>query len=50
VEALTAAEIEACARTLLDPREMLWMVVGDAAQVEPPLRALGAGDIIPVHA
>ncbi|MGH9581809.1 MAG: M16 family metallopeptidase, partial [Bryobacteraceae bacterium] len=50
VEALTPAEIEACAKSLLDPRQMLWMVVGDAAQVEGPLRALGMGDIIPVPA
>lgn len=50
VLALTIAEIEACARSVLDPERMIWMVVGDAHQLEPSLRSLGLGEIIPAKA
>ncbi|MGH9651971.1 MAG: M16 family metallopeptidase [Bryobacteraceae bacterium] len=50
VEALTPAEIESCAQSLIDPRRMLWMVVGDAAKVEEPLRERGVGEIVRVQA
>lgn len=50
VEALTSGDLEECAKSILDPRRMLWMVVGDASQVEGPLRALGIGEIIRAQA
>ncbi len=50
VSALTIAEIESCAKLLLDPRHMIWMVVGDRVQIEPGLRALNIGEIIPTEA
>jgi zinc protease len=50
VSALTTAELERCAQTLLDPREMVWLVVGDRAQLEAPLHALGIGEIVPTSA
>jgi zinc protease len=50
VSALTIPELEACARTLLDPRQMIWMVVGDRSEIEAPLRALQIGEIIPTEA
>ncbi|HSU59021.1 MAG TPA: hypothetical protein VLI55_06890, partial [Bryobacteraceae bacterium] len=50
VSALTIPEIEACAKSLLDPRHMVWMVVGDRSAIEPSLRALNLGEIIPVEA
>src|SRR6185437_11234855 len=50
VSALTIPEIEACAESLLDPRHMVWMVVGDRSAIEPSLRALNLGEIILVEA
>jgi hypothetical protein len=46
VSALTIPELEACAKTLLNPQEIVWMVVGDRAQLEAPLRALNIGEIV----
>ncbi|MBV9676036.1 MAG: insulinase family protein [Acidobacteriaceae bacterium] len=50
VSALTVPDLEACARTLLDPRQMIWMVVGDRAVLEGPLRELGIGEIVATEA
>ncbi len=50
VSALTIPEIEACAQSLLDPKHMIWMVVGDRSAIEPALRALNLGEIIPAEA
>jgi zinc protease len=46
---LTPATIEACAKMLLDPQEMIWLVVGDGAKVEPSIRSLGIGEIFPIQ-
>ncbi|HEX4232051.1 MAG TPA: pitrilysin family protein [Bryobacteraceae bacterium] len=45
VAALTAADLDAEARSLLVPEHMVWMVVADRDQVEQPLRDLGIGKI-----
>jgi zinc protease len=50
VSALTVPELESCARSLLDPRQMIWIVVGDRASIEPALRELQIGEIIPTQA
>ncbi len=50
VSALTACELESHAKTLLDPTQMIWMVVGDRSEVEPAIRALDLGEIIPTEA
>ncbi len=50
VSALTVADLEACARTLLDPSKMIWLVVGDREKLESPLRALNIGEIVPTVA
>ncbi|MFL6415495.1 MAG: M16 family metallopeptidase [Bryobacteraceae bacterium] len=50
VRALTAAELETCARELLIPEKMIWMIVGDRATLEPALRDLGIGDVIGMEA
>jgi zinc protease len=50
VSALTAAELEKCAAELLDPRQMMWMVVGDREVLEPGLLQLKIGEIIPIDA
>jgi zinc protease len=46
VSALTTTDIEAAAKSLLDPANMIWMVVGDRAAIEPALRALEIGEIV----
>jgi Predicted Zn-dependent peptidases len=40
-QALTAAEMDAAARAVLDPEAFIWVVVGDASVVRPQLDALG---------
>ncbi|MGI9074222.1 MAG: M16 family metallopeptidase [Bryobacteraceae bacterium] len=50
VSAVSIADVNACAKLLFDPRQMVWMVVADRSQVEPGLRDLGIGDIIPAQA
>jgi predicted Zn-dependent peptidase len=39
--ALTAAQLDAAARAAIDPDRFVWVVVGDAAVVQPQLEALG---------
>jgi zinc protease len=48
VSSLTIPDLQAAARTLLDPTQTVWMVVADRAEVEPALRALNIGPIVPV--
>jgi len=50
VSALTVPDIEACAKSLLDPGCMIWMVVADRSQVESSLRSLKLGEIIVANA
>jgi zinc protease len=50
VLALTIEDVEACAKSLLDPQTMIWMVVGEASQLEPALRDLEIGEIIAAEA
>ena len=49
VSALTIADLESAARTIIDPDETIWMVVADRSQVEGDLRKLEIGEIIPVE-
>jgi zinc protease len=39
--ALTAADMDAAARAAINPATFVWVVVGDAAVVQPQLEALG---------
>jgi predicted Zn-dependent peptidase len=39
--ALATAELDRAARAAVDPRKLLWVVVGDAAKVRPQLEKLG---------
>ena len=50
MRALTVPELEACARELLNPEEMIWMIVGDGAALEPALRDLGIADVVRMDA
>jgi hypothetical protein len=38
---MTAADMDRAARQVIDPAQFVWVVVGDAAKVEPQLKALG---------
>ena len=38
--AITAADLDAAARKAIDPRRLVWVIVGDAAKVRPQLDAL----------
>ena len=38
--AMTAADLDKAARAVIDPKTLLWVVVGDAAKVRPQLDAL----------
>jgi zinc protease len=49
VLALTVADLESAARTIIDPQQTVWMVVADRSQVEADLQKLGIGEIIPVE-
>jgi len=49
VSALTIADLEKAARTIIDPQQTVWMVVADRSQVEADLQKLGIGEIIPVE-
>ncbi|HVI25393.1 MAG TPA: pitrilysin family protein [Xanthomonadaceae bacterium] len=44
IEAMTPAQVNAAAQTL-DPNAMTWVVVGDLAKMEQPLRALKVGEV-----
>ena len=46
VTALTIGDIESAAESLLEPKEMIWMIVGDRAELEAPLRSLGIGELV----
>ena len=48
VSALTVTDIEKAAQSLLRPEHTIWMVVGDRAAIEKPLRELAIGEIIPL--
>jgi zinc protease len=50
VSALTSDDLQRCAKSLLDPQEMIWLVVGDRAELEGPLRALDLGELVPTAA
>jgi predicted Zn-dependent peptidase len=41
LRSLDAADLDAAARAVIDPAKLVWVVVGDAAQVRPQLDALG---------
>ncbi len=44
IEGMTTARVDAAARTL-DPNAITWVVVGDLAKTEAPIRALNLGEV-----
>jgi zinc protease len=45
VLALTTATVNEAAREVVKPKNMIWVVVGDRAKIEPGLKELGFGEI-----
>jgi len=45
VEAVTQAEVQRAAQQHIDPSRLAILVVGDRAQIEPGIRALGLGEV-----
>jgi len=46
--AMTAPQMDAAARAIIDPRQFVWVVVGDASVVRPQLEGLGlAIEVVP---
>ena len=45
VRALTVGDLEAAAKELVHPDQLVWVVVGDRSKIEPPVRELGWGEI-----
>jgi zinc protease len=43
--AVTIADVDRVARSLIKPDQQIWVVVGDRARIEPGLRQLGFADI-----
>jgi predicted Zn-dependent peptidase len=50
VAAISAADVRAAANRNIRPDELVVVVVGDAAAVEPELRAAGLGDVTVIPA
>ena len=45
VQALTAADLQAAASRLIHPEALTWVIVGDLAAIEAPVRKLGLGEV-----
>src|SRR5690606_16827699 len=45
VNALTSADLQAAARKLVRPDALTWVIVGDLAKIEAPIRALNLGEV-----
>ena len=45
VQALTPVDVNAAARKLIHPDALTWVIVGDLAKIEAPLRALNLGEV-----
>ncbi|SFF51383.1 zinc protease [Fontimonas thermophila] len=50
VEGLSPAAINAAARRLVHPDALTWIVVGDLARIEQPIRELGWGEVMVLDA
>jgi zinc protease len=50
VRATTEAQVNAAARKFVAPENFVWVVIGDRKKVEPGLKELNLGDIVPLDA
>ncbi|MBT2143828.1 MULTISPECIES: pitrilysin family protein [unclassified Rhodanobacter] len=45
IEAQTDASVEAAAKEIIHPDQLTWVIVGDLAKIEAPIRALNLGQV-----
>jgi predicted Zn-dependent peptidase len=45
IEAQKDADVEAAAKEIIHPQQLTWVIVGDLAKIEKPIRALDLGDV-----
>ena len=45
ISALTTSDLDAAARKVVHPDNLVWVVVGDRAKIESGIRELGFGEI-----
>ncbi|HZY34556.1 MAG TPA: insulinase family protein, partial [Rhodanobacter sp.] len=45
IEAQTDASVEAAAKEIIHPGQLTWVIVGDLAKIEAPIRALNLGQV-----
>lgn len=45
IEAQTDASVEAAAKQVIQPNRLTWVIVGDLARIEAPIRALNLGQV-----
>jgi zinc protease len=45
VDALSASELQAAAARLIHPDALTWIIVGDVATIEAPIRKLSLGEV-----
>ena len=45
VNALTSAKLAAAAQKLVHPDALTWVIVGDLAKIEAPVRKLNLGEV-----
>jgi predicted Zn-dependent peptidase len=50
LDALRVPDINDAAKTLLDPKRMVWVIVGDRKKIEADVRALNIGEVHVVDA
>jgi len=50
IEALSAEAVNAAARRLVQPQALTWVVVGDLAKIEEPVRKLAIGEVTVIDA
>jgi zinc protease len=50
VRALTTTDVDAAARTVIDPKRAVWIVVGDRSKIEAGVREAGIGEVIVIDA
>jgi zinc protease len=50
VRALTEADLNAAAKKVVRPEEVIWIVVGDLAKVEAGIRSLNLGEVVKLDA
>jgi zinc protease len=50
VRALTPADLDAAAKSVVRPNQAVWIVVGDRAKIEAGVREAGIGDVVVIDA